>query len=95
MQRLFAGILLVWLLAACVSGCGPTYGYGDGYRAFGYAPYWGDFVRPEPYFVIHHPWEDHWYGHPVAFYHGPAERLANAGHFGGFHGGGFHDGGHR
>jgi hypothetical protein len=64
MQRLFAGILLVWLLAACVSGCGPTYGYVDGYLAFGYAPHWGDFVRPEPYFVIHHPWEDHWYGHP-------------------------------
>jgi hypothetical protein len=93
MQRLIPAMFLLGLLTVCVSGCGPTYGYGGGYPAFGYAPYWGGFVRPEPRFALHHPWEDHWHGRAVGFYHGPAEYLANAEHFAGFHGGGFRGGG--
>jgi hypothetical protein len=92
MWRLLAGIFLSALVALCVSGCGSAYGFGGAYPRFGYAPYWGGFVEREPRFAAHRPWEDHWHAHSVGFYHGAGERLANARHFGGFHGG-FHGGG--
>jgi hypothetical protein len=93
MRYLITVIFLVCVLAVCASGCGPSYDYGYGYPAYGYAPYWGGFRGGESRFEVHHPWEDHGYGHPYAFYREPTERFASAGHFGGFHGGGFHGGG--
>jgi hypothetical protein len=93
MRRFLVGLFLIGLLAVAVTGCGPAYGYGP---RFGYAPYWDGFAHGDfgahPWFRDHRPWEDHWHGHPVAFYHAPNDRLANAGHFGGFHAGAFHDG---
>jgi hypothetical protein len=84
---------LVCLIAVCITGCGPSYDYGYGYPTYGYAPYWGGFHYGDADFAMHHPWEDHGFGHPMSFYHAPFGHFASAGHFGGFHGGGFHGGG--
>ncbi len=92
MRYLIRAIFLVCLLAVCAIGCGPSYDYGSGYPAYGYAPYWGGFRGRENRFAVHHSWEDHQFGHPYGFYHGSTNHFASAGNFGGFHGGGFHGG---
>lgn len=85
-------LMLVCLLAVFASACGPAYDYDYGYPRYGFAPYWSSFYGGDARFAVHHPWEEHGFGHPMAFYHAPVNHFASAGHFGGFHGGGFHGG---